>query len=281
MKENESDLIDIFESLGPGPRSFSTLFGHRNSLLKTLEEGFDQVSEDFVEWLDKRLLPSIRPATFDKESIELWISIYKYLKNPDDKKLQIVKKEIEKYLIEDEWYQQYKMIPEYFALGKLIKNIYLSKDKKIISLLKDRFFLPEPSAEIFSEEEMPDFIRHKQYAAAETIKQTFARNRNLSIQKIEDSASLLQRSLRSLRRKKEERKICELQKRHKDFSESPYFPKCEESLAKRLVQTSKSLKLFSEIKHLTAKYTLANVIDLNRPHFPNTNKPISHTTYNR
>lgn len=147
---------------------------------------------------------------------------------------------------------------------EIIRQVYLSNDHVLIDLFEK--YVPTPPASFFEEKSIPEKIRLREQEAQETIKK-------VALKTLEPFILKSQRHIRGKRRQREElHRIEEVHARalnwHKMTAEelmqdanTPYVPKCESNLSKRIMDAAQKVSAFSTIKHITSHRTIQSVLD--------------------
>lgn len=245
-----------------------------NAWNKILNQEFSQISPEFFEWI--KLIPNIPSLYTNNDQIELWKNIIHYLNTDfeDEKKIyfQELRKSLIKFSKKDKVTSGAGLLSDVIADGFIVKNIYLSNNKELIDLFAE--LLPEPPASLFPKDRIPEKIRARYLESSKVIHDLAVHNSG-QINKVENIAIKLQRTFRLKKRKKEERILIAMaaQKNEEELTDeqideilidanSPYKPtKCSPELAELLLSTSKEIKLFETIRHLTATKAVTRILD--------------------
>lgn len=169
--------------------------------------------------------------------------------------------------------------------AELIRQIYQQEDTPLSHLIQKHF--PTPSAQLFEGETVPDVIQKKEAAALETM-------RKIDIKTDEPPIVKLQRHVRMKKRHSEEvNRIgdqvksfhLEYHPRHNTAADAaegssrtsepilqsaeallrdantPYKPKCDPALSKRIMAAAKKIAAFSTVKHITSEKAIQSIFD--------------------
>ena len=147
---------------------------------------------------------------------------------------------------------------------EIIRQVYLSNDHSLIDLFEK--YVPTPLASFFEEKSVPEKIKLREQEAQETIKK-------VALKTLEPFILKAQRHIREKRRQREELHRIEqvharqLNRRKMTAEElmqdanTPYVPKCESNLSKRIMDAAQKVSAFSTIKHITSHRTIQGVLD--------------------
>lgn len=147
---------------------------------------------------------------------------------------------------------------------EIIRQVYLSNDHALIDLFER--YVPTPPASFFEEKSVPEKIKLYEQEAKETIKK-------VALKTLEPFILKAQRHIRGKRRQREE--LHRIKKVHgralnrrkmtaeelMQDANTPYVPKCESNLSKRIMDAAQNVSAFSTIKHITSHHTIQSVLD--------------------
>ena len=153
----------------------------------------------------------------------------------------------------------------------LIKQIYLSGDAALIDLMVKH--VPIPPSRLFDEGKAPEWIKAREQAAYNTIESAIQKVGTEDLKKHEQAFIKVQRALRKKLRLQQE--IHRITQHHQDElkylkmtaeqlmqdANTPYIPRCDPALAKRIMNAAKKVSAFSSVKHITSSNTLQSVLD--------------------
>jgi hypothetical protein len=229
----------------------------------------------------------------EKKMAILWLAIENYLSHHHqmeqaDKTLNQVETLLRECLIDitpESKARGMAMLPVELANSQFMKNLHSLNDINLSSLFLKYF--PVPKSNIFDKTNVPAFITEQEKASTATIR-AFLRRTETDTPSIEKKIRVIQRFFRSKSRHQEnlerlnfyDKKIWTqshsgnipntgalLQAEH--FSEKllreancPYQPKCmDEALSHRIVDASKKVRLFSTVRHFTARSALESIFN--------------------
>lgn len=167
--------------------------------------------------------------------------------------------------------------PEFLNNPFVIRNIYMSQDQTLISIIQK--YAPTPKVHVFAGVTVPEMIAKEQAAAHQSIT-TLLDTPDQDLKTLEDQAIKIQRSFRKHRRLTEEKHRVEhvYQTFFKASSDNtghpmsaekllreankPYLPKkCNQKLAARIISLAQQTELYTTIRHLTSSNALKSIFN--------------------
>lgn len=287
MKETESLIIQLINEYGEEDDSNYQKKGKIDKLFSELmSQPFASSSVKFINHpVLLNYVSLLKEFDCDAEFL-LWFAIESYLLTKDrqpefkKEKLGFIEQGLQAILVDHLVVRQAKispkqqgieLLPDSIANKSYIRKIFSTNDQLLIKLFFNYF--PRPRADIFEPNQIPIAIAQNEQDASRAIKKTLKSNDN-NLAFIEEQTIKLQRIFRAQQRKKEE--VFRVATRHEgyiqktqstaeqllDDANTPYLPKCNTELAKRLVKAATQVKLFSsEIRHFTANAALENIFN--------------------
>ncbi len=147
---------------------------------------------------------------------------------------------------------------------EIIRQVYLSNAHFLIDLFEK--YVPTPPASFFEGKSVPEKIKLREQEAQKTMKK-------VALKTLEPFILKAQRHIRGKRRQREElHRIEEVHARELNWrkmtaeelmqdANTPYVPKCESNLSKRIMDAAQKVAAFSTVKHITSRSTLQSVFD--------------------
>jgi len=201
---------------------------------------------------------------------KLWLQLEAYFKESSENQKQMLQS-IDQILKEsldgsNTRYLKTKKTGTYImdVSPEIIQQVYLSNNHALIDLFER--YVPTPPASFFEEKSVPEKIKLYEQEAQETIKK-------VALKTLEPFIVKAQRYIRGKRRQREElHRIEEVHGRALNWrkmtaeelmqdANTPYVPKCESNLSKRIMDAAQKVSAFSTIKHITSHRTIQSVLD--------------------
>ena len=267
MREIERDIIDLIQWLESN--KVKTDF---NPHLDDLFEGLiiEKLSEQSGEFLYHPKVKDYILRHQANRKLYFWYLVVCYLQSDSAGELKAeLFDNLESFLeYEHKIYQSIRtrgcaLLPDFLSDRVLIKNVYTSGDGALIFLI--RKYAPLPPKSLFDGGVIPAFLVQHGEIVEQVINHHLIKNDG-DINKIEESASKIQRGFRKRLRLFEEKNRLEVQHEyhHKILHQAnkPYIPQqCERSLAARLVRLSQEIELYSTIRHITSSDALSGILN--------------------
>jgi len=259
----------------------------KEKLNQIIAEPFTKCTSEF---LDNAVF-----ANYARYNLRLWYLVAQYFQNNNDlNKQNTILLEIDKFCQKEHaenaknrhdpftnYAEKFKsgcaLLPEKLANPVVIKNIYLANDEKLINTVKK--YMPFPKFHVFHGMEVPEHIAAEERAFLKILN-ILVNEKQISLNKLEENSIKIQRWYRKKLRIREE--INRITRIDRDILEqlsadpeepitaeqllqqanTPYIPqKCDPLTANRIVAAAKKIKLYSSIRHLTAKQALENIFN--------------------
>ncbi|CDZ76370.1 hypothetical protein BN59_00639 [Legionella massiliensis] len=236
--------------------------------------------------------PALRNHFDEKSSDELdyfmlWLRIEEYISNKNDiattqERLSSIEEALKKCM--EQVTPQAKargtsMLPVAIANSQFMRRLYTLSDESLINMFLK--YLPTPRANVFKGQDLPKKIFKREQDSTKAIVNLLERNQN-DLPYVEGEIVKVQRRIRDGIRK--EHNLQRLPHRYRYLwqnpdqpmtsedgekfaktilldANKPYQPKCEEKLAKRIMEAAKRVELFSTVTHLTAASALESIFN--------------------
>lgn len=269
MREKE---VELLRCIGRWKAVASSKFEVRRKKERKVEQTFCDLQSEPLGTVTSEFLNHSAVVSFIDKSYDQNLKFWYFIQTSS---LDIIEGKIKEHVAkyQEDCKRGLGMPPGELYSHLLIRSIYLSGNQELIDIFCR--YLPIPSADIFEGYEVPHVVSDKKNVVVQSVKDFQQRNQDqgLSLDEITDNVVDIQRTIRSNLRYDEEINRIADRKRWKFLTEkvspeeliqdanTPYRPKCEPQLARRIMELAQKVRLFSTVRHLTSAAHIGGIFD--------------------